>query len=140
MGCNLDFIQDADFRCVPPSTDIYYQMIVGLCTFSISNCLVCSINSADFCVACIPNFFLFNNTCLEVCPKKTFPYNFVCLSDNIRDANCLNNSINFVVNWDQLNTTIVNTSFAYKYFTKSSILNIPVGNIIKNQINKNLTD
>lgn len=72
------------------------------CNFSCSQCA----QSANNCLKCKPNFFLFNNTCLSTCPTQFFPninsnlcqicvgYCYTCTSTD----NCTACNTNFLLN------------------------------------------
>eukprot|EP00732_Lithocolla_globosa_P001111 Lithocolla_globosa_v1_NODE_503_length_3880_cov_6.757908.p1 type:complete len:1237 gc:universal NODE_503_length_3880_cov_6.757908:86-3796(+) len=49
----------------------------GTCSSCGADCLVCG--GIDFCVACLPSFFLFDGECLELCPLNYFADGTTCM-------------------------------------------------------------
>jgi len=53
---------------------------------TIPNCQFCSATSINACAQCLPNYYLFNSTCISLCPAGTYSQNGHCVSC---PSNCL---------------------------------------------------
>lgn len=58
----------------------YQNLQMTLCKATIPNCQVCPYSQSNTCVMCMPDFLLYNNTCLSSCPSGLIPYrNVSCI-------------------------------------------------------------
>ena len=77
------------------------------CILCVNNCSTC--NTATYCLTCTNNHFLFNNTCLDICPNtapiadnssgKCIGCDSTCKTCSVKTTNCTScNSPSFLYN------------------------------------------
>lgn len=131
--CINDYSLVGNYSCIPNNPSVEYLQ----CTSIVINCRVCVYNNAQVCIACNPNYYLYNNTCNPSCPTGTFGGQGQCLTINPFAPNCLNNTV--IKSWSSfsfVNNSIVTQSMGYNYYTFNGYLpdNNPVGSIFSSTL------